>query len=45
MEKLELQIQAIYNLGKLLRLKTKQLDNYGHLLDHKSKFYCRHQMV
>ena len=44
-EKLESQTQAVHDLGELLRLKTKQLDNYGHLLDHKSNFYRRHQMV
>lgn len=41
----ESQTQAVYNLGELLRLETKQLDRYGDLLDHKSKLYRRHQMV
>ena len=38
-EILELRAQAIHNLCQLLRLKTKQLNKYGHLLDHKSNFY------
>ena len=37
--------QAAYNLGKLLYLKTKQIDKYRHVLDSKSNLYCRHQMV
>ena len=37
--------RAVYNLSELLRLKTKQLDRYGHLLDHKSNHYRRHKMV
>ena len=35
----ELQTQAIHDLSKLLRLKTKQLNKYKYLLDHKSNFY------
>ena len=39
------QTQAAHNLGKLLYLKTKQIDRYRHVLNSKSNFYCRHQMV
>ena len=42
---LELQTRAVYNLTNLLRLKTKQLDIYKHVLDPKSNFYCHYQMV
>lgn len=41
----ESRTQAVHDLGELLPLKTKQLDKYGHLLDHKSNFYWHHQMV
>ena len=41
----ESQTRAVYNLSEFLRLKIKQLDRYGHLLDHKSNLYRRHQMV
>ena len=38
-------IRAVHDLGELLRLKTKQINKYGHVLDLKSNLYCRHQMV
>lgn len=41
----EKQTRVVYDLGKLLHLKTKQIDRYGHILDSKSNFYCRHQMI
>ena len=36
----EKQTRAAHDLGKLLRLKTKQMDRYGHVLDSKSNLYC-----
>ena len=42
---LESQTRAVYDLGKLLRLKPVQMDKYGHVLDHKSNLYWRHQTV
>ena len=39
------QTRAIHDLGELLRLKTVQMDRYGHVLAHKSDLYLRHQMV
>lgn len=39
---LKLQIQAAYNLGKLLYLQTKQMYKYKYVLDLKSNFYCRY---
>lgn len=41
----EKQTQASHDLGELLRLKTKQIDKYGHVLDSKSNLYCRQQMI
>ena len=41
----EKQTQAAHDLGELLRLKTKQMDRYEYLLDLKSNFHRRHQMV
>ena len=41
----EKRTQAAHDLGELLRLKTKQMDRYGHVLDSKSNLYRRHQMV
>ncbi len=41
----EKQTQAAHDLGKLLHLKTKQMDRYWQVLDLKSNLYCRHQMV
>ena len=41
----EAQIRAAHDLGELLRLKTAQTNRYGHILGHKSNFYCRHQRV
>lgn len=41
----ELRTRAVNDLTDLLRLKTKQLDTYEHVLDPKSNFYRRHQMV
>ena len=41
----KLQTQAVQELGDLLRLKTVQMNRYGHVLDHKSNLYLRHQMV
>lgn len=43
--KYELQTQAKHNLGKLLHLKTRQIDKYVYKLSHKSNFYYHHQMV
>ena len=43
--RLESQTQAAQDLGELLRLKTVQMDQYGHVLDHKSHLHLRHQMV
>ena len=44
-ETFESRTQAVYDLRELLQLKTKQFDRCGHLLDHKSNFYRRYQMV
>lgn len=41
----ELRTRAVHDLTDLLRLKTKQMDTYGHVLDPKSNFYHCHQMV
>ena len=41
----EKQTRAEHDLGKLLRLKTKQMDRYMHVLDLKSNLYRPHQMV
>ena len=41
----EKRTRAAHDLSKLLHLKTKQIDRHGHVLDSKSNFYCRHQMV
>ena len=41
----EKQTRAAHDLGELLRLKTKQMDRYWHVLDLKSNLYRRHQMV
>ena len=41
----EKQTQAAHDLGELLRLRTKQIDKYGHVLDSKSNLYRRHQIV
>ena len=41
----ESQTRAVHDLSELLRLKTVQMDKYGHVLDHKSNLYRRHQMV
>ena len=41
----EAQTRAAHDLGELLRLKTNQIDRYGHVLDYKSNLYRRHQMV
>ena len=41
----EKQTETTHDLGELLRLKTKQTDRYGHVLDFKSNFYCHYQMV
>ena len=35
----ESQTQAAQDLGELLRLKTVQMDQYGHVLDHKSNLH------
>ena len=43
--KLESQTRAVHHLSELLRLKTTQIDKYGHVLDHKSNLYRWHQMV
>lgn len=43
--KIELQTRAAHDLGELLRLKTQQLNKYGHVLAPKSSYYSRHQMV
>lgn len=32
-------------MGELLRLKTRQIDTYGHVLEPKSNLYSRHQIV
>ncbi len=41
----EKRTRAEHDLGKLLRLKTKQMDRYMHVLDLKSNLYRPHQMV
>ena len=41
----ESRTRVVHDLTELLRLKTKQMDTYEHVLDPKSKFYRRHQMV
>ena len=41
----EKQTRTAPDLGKLLRLKTKQIDRYRYVLDLKSSFYRHHQMV
>lgn len=41
---LKSQTRAVYNLGKLSRPKTVQMD-YGYVLDHKSNLYLRHQLI
>ena len=38
----EKQTWAEHDLGKLLHLKTKQMDRFRHVLDLKSNLYCRH---
>ena len=38
----EKQTQVAHDLGELLRLKTKQIDKYGHVSDSKSNLYRRH---
>ena len=43
--KLKSQTRAVHDLSKLLRLKTTQIDKYGHVLNHKSNLYRRHLMV
>lgn len=35
----ELQTRAVHDLSELLRLKTVQIDKYGHVLDPKSNLY------
>lgn len=41
----KVQTQAVHNLGKLLCLKTIQMDQYRYILDYKSNIYLQHQMV
>ncbi len=41
----ESRTRAVHDLSELLRLKTLQIGKYGHVLDHKSNLYLRHQMV
>ena len=41
----EAETRAAHGLGELLRLKTNQIDRYGHVSDYKSNLYRRHQMV
>ena len=41
----ESQTWAAQDLGELLRLKTVQMDRYGHVLNHKSNLHLRNQMV
>ena len=41
----EKQTQAAHNLSKLLRLNTKQMNRYEHVLDFKSNLYRHHQIV
>lgn len=40
--RLESQTRAAQDLGELLRLKTVQMDRYGHVLDHKLISHLRH---
>ena len=35
----ESQTRAVHDLGELLRLKTKEIDKYEHVLDPKSNLY------
>lgn len=42
--RLESQTRAVHDLDELFRLKTKQMDRYGHILDHKSNLYLQYQM-
>ena len=42
---IELRTQAVKDLDELLRCKTEQMSKYGHVIAHKSNYYCRHQMV
>ncbi len=41
----EFQTRVVHDLSELLRLKTVQIDKYGHVLDYKLNLYRRHQMV
>ncbi len=41
----EKQTRAAHDLGRLLCLKTKQMDRYWQVLDLKLNLYRRHQMV
>lgn len=41
----EKQTRVAHNLSKLLCLKIKQIDGYGYILDSKSNFYYRYQMI
>ncbi len=41
----ESQTRAVHDFSELLRLKTVQMNKYGHVLDHISNLYRRHQMV
>lgn len=41
----EKQTWVAHNLGKLLRLKTKQIERYEHVLDFESNLYYHYQML
>ena len=41
----ESQTRAVHDLSESLRLKIIQMDKYSHVLDHKSNFYWRYQIV
>ena len=41
----ESQTRVLHNLSELLLLETVQMNKYMQVLDHKSNFYRRHQMV
>ena len=43
--RIQLQTKAAHDLRELLRLKSQQMDKYGHVLAPKSNHFRRHQMV
>lgn len=45
MLEIELRIQAMKELAKLLCCKIEQISKYGYVLAHKSNYYCRNQMI